>query len=80
MRKYKIVEVDWKDITFYAGQFKINNAEEFGLKIFKTIGYLIHETKEHLKISMGLEITEEDNILDFIVIPKSVIIKKRFLK
>ena len=78
--KYKKIEIDWEDITLYAGQYTESRVKEYGFKRIKTIGYLIEETKKHLKISMGVETTEEENIIDFLVIPKSNIIKKRFIK
>ncbi len=78
--EYKIIEIEWEDITLYAGQYTYSRVKEYGFKRIKTIGYLIEETKKYLKISMGVETTEEENIIDFLIIPKSNIIKRRFIK
>lgn len=76
----KKIEVEWKDTTFYSGQYKEIEIKEYGLKKNKTIGYLIEETKDLIKIAMTKETTEEKNIHDFIIIPKVNIINRKFLK
>ena len=76
---YKIIEIEWKDITFYPGHYEAEDLKKYGLKIEKTIGYLIEENKELIKIAMTKEKTEDDKIADIYVIPKVNIIKKRFV-
>ena len=76
---YKIIEIEWKDITFYPGYYKAETIKEYGIKRMKTIGYLIEETKKLIKMAMTKETTEEDNVAEFIVIPKENIISRRFL-
>jgi hypothetical protein len=80
MKNYKIVEVEWKDITFYSGHYKIEDIKEYGLKHFKTIGYLIVENKEFIQIALTKETTEEDTVADIYMIPKVNIIKRRIFK
>ncbi|HUS51761.1 MAG TPA: hypothetical protein VMZ91_16455, partial [Candidatus Paceibacterota bacterium] len=72
--------VEWKDITFYAGHYYIKDVKDFGLKKFKTIGYLIENNKNYIALSMGLETTEEDKCVDFIKIPKGNVIRIKELK
>lgn len=79
-QNYKIIEIEWKDSTYYSGHYKKETIKEYGLKRMKTIGYLIEENKELIKIAMTKETTEEDNIADFIIIPKVNIISRRFLR
>jgi len=80
MKNYKIIKVGWKDITFYSGHMSYNMSKEFGLKHLETVGFLIEETKEWLKIALTRETTEEDIISDFICIPKVNIISRRYLR
>lgn len=77
--KYNIVEVEWEDITFYSGNYYINDVENYGLKRIKTIGYLIEDNKKYATLCMGLETTEENKCVDFIKIPKKNIIKIKII-
>ena len=79
MKNYKIISVQWKDSTFYQGWYRDKVINEYGLKKLETIGFLLEETKEWIKIAQSKEITEEDNVADFIVIPKVNIIKRKCL-
>ena len=47
--EYKIIEIEWEDITLYAGQYTYSRVKEYGCKNIKTIGYLIEETKRGKK-------------------------------
>jgi hypothetical protein len=80
MKNYKIIKVEWKDITFFGGHYRVEGIKEYGLKHLETIGFLIEETNEWLKIALTRETTEEDLISDFICIPKVNIIKRSYLK
>jgi hypothetical protein len=79
-KDYKIIEIEWKDITYYSGHYKVEDIKEYGLKHFKTIGFLIEENKEFIQIALTKETTEEDTVADIYIIPKVNIIKRRFLR
>ena len=79
MKNYKLISVQWKDSTFYNGWYRDKVISEYGLKKMETIGFLIEETKEFIKVAQSREITEEDNISDIICIPKVNIIKMNYI-
>ena len=80
MKKFKIILIEWKDSTFYPGFYKYETVNQYGLKRMETIGFLIEETKEWIKVAQTNEITEENTISDFICIPKVNIIKKKHIR
>jgi len=75
-KELKKIEIEWKDTTFYNEFYELESIKECGLKRLKTIGYLIEETKENIKIAMTQETTEEDNVTDVLIVPKVNIINK----
>ncbi len=78
--KFKKIEVEWKDITLFPGNFKIKDIKDLELQSMKTIGHLIKEEKDYLIIAFSIEKTKPYNIIDLLKIPKTNIIKKRILK
>lgn len=79
-KTYKKVEVEWKDITYYTKHEKIEEIKNYDYKIFKTIGYLIEDTKDKIIIAFSISLQDEDTICDFYVIPKSSIVRQMPLK
>lgn len=78
--KYKIIEVEWEDITFFKGNYEERDLKDLQIQHIKTIGYLIKEEKDYLIIAFSIETTEPYRITDLYKIPKSNIINKRFVK
>ena len=60
--------------------YKKIEAKEYGYKKLKSIGYLINETKEFITVAQTHEITEENTVSEFLIIPKENIITKREIK
>ena len=79
MKKFRVIQFEWKDSTFYPGFYKYERVHEYGLKRMETVGFLIEETKEWIKIAQTNEVTEENTISDFICIPKVNIIKRKYI-
>lgn len=75
---YKIIEVEWEDITFFSGTHEVN--DNFQNQHLKSIGYLVKEDKYYLILALSLEITEPFRIQDCLKIPKKNIIKRRLIK
>jgi len=70
----KVVEVEWLDAVFQAGQ--INDPSEIldGC-IISTVGYLVKENKD--TITLAMEFMADDTLRHVTTIPKAIIKKRR---
>ncbi len=79
MKQYKIIKVEWEDITFFKGFYNEEDLKNLVSQRIETIGHFIKEEKEYLIIALSLELTEPYRIIDLIKIPKSNIIKRKWI-
>jgi len=77
---YKIVEVEWEDITHLNRSMDIKEIDSHGLLSFKNIGYLIKEDENLMVLCssyvLGVDnekYTTEDSFRDILIIPKRMI-------
>lgn len=66
----KIVYIEWQDPTWYSGR---NIEMDWCLVKQKTAGLLVKEDKNYIRVALTVD---EDNIGEFIDIPKSLILKR----
>lgn len=77
--KRKAIQIIWEDSNSHQGWIVGKMASQCDVAICETIGLLVGETKRGYQIALSGGINDDD-AGDIIVIPKSCVLKKRFLK
>ena len=88
MKKYKIVEVEWEDITHLTRAKDIKFVKDNKFLSYKSVGYLIYEDKEMVSIAFSYVIYDKkmqevepiDDFNDVLNIPRRAIKNMRELK
>lgn len=69
----KITRITWLDATSHYGWKDLD--EKYELCEIKSVGYVIHETKDY--VALTTSISSLNHGLDPILIPKKMILKRR---
>lgn len=73
--KYDLVYIEWEDPTFYS--FTKTDKMPFMLTIQRTAGMCVMENEKYIRVALTVD---EDNVGEFIDIPKTLIKKIRWIK
>jgi len=76
--KYDRVEVWWLDAQHGNSYIELEDLKELRPLLTRSMGYLIYEKKEY--IILGFMLFDNDGIKHWQLIPKGMIVKKKYLK
>ena len=77
LEKKKLAEIEWEDATHWAA-WRSEKPEDLTFTRAKTVGYVIYEDKKKIMLAQTIA-PERDHFSEVMIIPKSIIVKKRLI-
>lgn len=71
------VEVAWLDIASYSGWMPVERAKGATPIVMKSIGYVVEDAKDALRIAMTREQEPDGKVTEILVIPRGNVLKTK---